>query len=330
MTTERLLQRAAARVRPWLLVLLTGLFDPALAQPPTQQIELLLSDDHDTYRELAGAFQSELSLACAHRCAMTPSVRVSTVGDWDASAPRDLLVAVGNQAALQALASRAPRLLYGLIPRFTWRNLQQLHPDEDGRSSAVYLDQPLRRQFDLLAIALPLDQRRIGVLLGPDSIRQEPELQRNAERLDMTLVVRKLHDQDEVGPAMEELAGQIDLLLALPDPMVFNRDTLYGILLTSYGAGVPVAGYSQSLVEAGAMLALYTSVPDMARHLAQTSATYLIDGGDLPAPGPSRYYEIAVNRNVARSLGYELPEATQLRKLLESLGGGDDAAQAAQ
>lgn len=294
------------------------------------QLELLLSEDTEAYRQLAADFQSELGLACAHRCPAQPSVRVSTITDWSPASPRDLLVTAGNKAALHALASHPPRLLLGLIPRSTWQSLNRVHPTLPGRASAVYLEQPVARQFAMLAIVLPTQSHRIGVVLGPESMHLLPTLRDNATRYNMQLVVRQVTSQSEVGHAVEDLSDEIDLLLAVPDSLVFNRDTLYGILLTSYGAGVPVAGYSSALVDAGAMLALYTSVPGMARHLAQASVEYLATGADLPEPTPSQYYEIAINRNVARSLGYDLPDPARIRVLLESVGGSDDAAQAAQ
>jgi hypothetical protein len=305
------------------------LLDPAVAQE-TIQVELLLSDDSSYYQDLAGAFQTELSLACANRCQVTPSVRVSRVEDWQPATHRDLLVAVGNEAALHAVVSHTPKVLYGLIPQSTWQILDRLHPSDAGDASAVYLDQPIGRQFHLLAISLPTDRRRIGVLLGPESLQREDALREAAGRYGMSLEVRHVYSSDKVGAIMEGLTGEIDALLAMPDSVVFNRDTLYGILLTSYGAGIPVIGYSESLVNAGAMLALYTSVPDMARHLAQVSADFILKRGMLPEPGPSQNFEIAVNHNVARSLGFELPDAAELSKPLRSEGAGDDAAQAAQ
>lgn len=329
MTTDRQIRDVQCRPRLWLWLMFVVLLGPAAAQDSIQ-MELLLSDDSPHYKELAGAFQAELSLACANRCPVTPSVRVSQVDDWHPAIHRDLLVAVGNEAALHAVVSHSPKLLYGLIPQSTWQMIERLHPSAPGSASAVYLDQPIDRQFQMLAATLPVDRRRIGVLLGPESLQHEDALREAAELYGMSLVARHVRSLDKVGAAMEGLTGQIDALLAVPDSVVFNSDTLYGILLTTYGAGIPVIGYSESLVNAGAMLAIYTSVPDMGRHLAQISAAFVLQSGKLPEPGPSRNFEIAVNQNVARSLGFELPDPVELRKRLGFEGVSNGAAQAAQ
>lgn len=335
MTTERQYPPSARRRHRWLgplaACLLLGLgAGGAGAAPRGFQLELLLSDDGPAYRELAGAFQAELGIACAKRCPTTPSVRVSLVDDWSPDLPRDLLVTVGSEAAFRVAGMRSSAVLHGLIPETTWRQLQRVNPGPAGEVSAVFLNQPLERQFQLLTLALGADRRRVGVLLGPESDHLEASIRETAGRHGMVVSTRHVTDWDEVGPATRALSEEIDVLLAVPDSTVYNRDTLYGILLTSYSAGTPVIGYSKALVTAGAMLALYTSVPDMARHLAQVSADYLADGGALPAPAPSRYYHIEVNENVARSLGFSLPDAVLLRNLLHAMEGRDDAAQVAQ
>jgi ABC-type uncharacterized transport system substrate-binding protein len=164
---------------------------------------------------------------------------------------------------------------------------------------------------------LPQERSRVGVVLGPESARLEAALREAARAQGLSLKMQRIAQRDEVGAAVQALASESDVLLAIPDSTVFNRDNLYGIFLTSYAAGVPVMGYSEGLVNAGAMLALYTSIPDMARQLAQLSAAYISKPGALPPAQRSRYFEIAVNRNVARSLGIELPEAAALRERLK-------------
>jgi ABC-type uncharacterized transport system substrate-binding protein len=302
----------------WLLALLLFAAGATVSNAaPSFQVELLLSDTSTLYSQVAGAYQAELSLACATRCDMAPSVRVSHVGDWKAAAPRDLLVTIGTAAALAAARQGATRVVYGLIPESRWDELQQLRPQAPGDASAVFLEQPLSRQFRLLKVAMPAKQRRVGIVLGPESAALEPLLLAAASEHGLSLRVQRAPDWDEVGPAVEKLVDKIDVLLAVPDPLVFNRDTLYGILLTSYRAGVPVMGYSRALVDAGAMLGLYTSGANVARQLAHVSGDFIANGGALPPAGRSRYFEIGVNRNVARSLGVELPETAALRLLVD-------------
>jgi ABC-type uncharacterized transport system substrate-binding protein len=319
-TRRDVARRCSQRSRRLIAALLWLGWGMAHGSPPDSafQVELLLSSDAPMYREFAGAFQVELSIACADRCPVTPSVRTSVVGDWPAAAPRDLLITVGNEAALEAARLGATKVVYGLIPEATWHTVQQLRPQADGDASAVFLEQPLARQFRLLKAAMPENRQRVGVVLGPESWTQHDALAEAAIAEGLVLKVQRVWDQDQVGATVEALAAQTDMLLAIPDSLVFNRDNLYGIILTSYSAGVPLVGYSEGLVNAGAMLGLYTAVPNMARQLAQLSAAFIAGAHALPPASRSRYFEIAVNRNVARSLGIDLPEPPALRLQVNS------------
>lgn len=308
---------------------LCALFAAANVSAGKVQLEILLSSNGGEYQELVSAFTSELSRHCIRRCRDQPTLTVSTIGTWDQLAAPDLLIALGNKAAVHALVGKPRQSLYGLIPRTTWESLTRLYPDPDQNRNAVYLDQPLDRQFDLIALTLPAHKLRVGVLLGPESAALAPALQDQAASHGVELVVEQVLTSDEVGPAVERLSTRIDVLLAVPDAEVFNRDTLYGILLTSYGARVPVVGYSAGLVRAGAMIAVYTPIDAIARDLARATADFVADG-HLPASGPSQDFSVAINQNVARSLGYELPDSVALEAQLEALEDGDAAAQAAQ
>ena len=73
----------------------------------------------------------------------------------------------GNVIAREALATDAAQTLCLLIPRQAFERLAP--PRGDGRPrrlSAVFIDQPLSRQLELLRIALP-GRNRVGVVLGP-------------------------------------------------------------------------------------------------------------------------------------------------------------------
>lgn len=317
--------------RCWLALLcLLNPFVQASADTAAQ-VEILLSGDGAPYRQLAEAYQKALVDACGRDCPTLPVVRISHLDDWRADTPRDLLITAGNEAARLAAAHQIPATLYGLIPQVTWQTLSlTLGPDAMQASSAVFLDQPAARQLSLIKAVLPAGRQRVGALIGPESGGYADSLRSAAKDLGLTLELQRVNAWNEVGPAVRALSGRIDVLLAVPDSRVFNPNTLYGILLTSYEARIPVVGYSEALVSAGAMFGLYTSVPDMGQQLAEYTAYFLTHAGQLPAPGASRHFHVSINDNVARSLGYHLPGPDTLRRQIQFPGGPDAAAQAAK
>lgn len=308
----------ATLLRSWLLLLSLWLPN-AFAEE--LQLELLLSSDSAPYRQLAKTFEKELTALCHGACTLRP-LRVSQLADWQAEQPRDLLITIGNSAAYHAAVRYQGPTVHGLIPSQTWRKLLDAHGSTAlSDSSAVFLDQPVARQLRLLKLSMQEDRRRVGVILGPDSKELLPELEAEARSLGLSLSSITVEKWQQVGPTVQALSKQIDVLLAEPDEVVFNRNTLYGILLTSYETRVPVMGYSEALARAGAMLSLYTSLADMARQLAEHCHYFLEHDKRLPRAGPSRHFNITINHQVARSLGYELDNSKSLHFQIDTSGG---------
>ena len=107
------------------------------------------------------------------------------------------------------------------------------------------------------------------------------------------------------------------MLLALPDPLAFNRNTAQSLFLTSYRYRDPVLGYSRSMTRAGALLSLHSSPAQIGRQTAEWVTHALITVPvHLPAPAYPAYFSISINEQVARSLGFTLPSAAELEKRL--------------
>ena len=175
------------------------------------------------------------------------------------AAPR-LIIALGTPAA-QALArteSRIPQL-FALLTRHSFENLY------NGRKtplphpiSAVYLDQPIPRQLDLLRLALP-ELKRIGVLLGPAAQGMGPKLERVAAERGFRLSSATVEDSKTLYSGLQRVVNEADILMAIADPLVFNANTIQNILLTTFRARVPLFAFSPAYVKAGVLLAIYST-----------------------------------------------------------------------
>ncbi len=238
-------------------------------------------------------------------------------------APPGLVLTLGVQALrLAAERARQPAwrgvpVLAGLLPQAAFEPLAAELPRG---SSAVWLDQPLDRLLALTREAFAPD-RRVGVLLGPTSALQEDWLDRAARRLGLQLVKSApIGRSADIYPALSEVLNASDVLLALPDPLVFNTDTLQHILMATYRQRVPVLSYAASHVRAGATLALYTSPVQVAQQMAQAVRAARA-GAPLPTPAWAQDFTLAANEQVARSLGRSLPVASQLAAALRRLEG---------
>lgn len=283
----------------------------ALATGPARaaDVSIVLGGDTESYREVADAVKSEL----ARGAAGVPSIEVRSAHELGrGAAPQArLIVAVGTLAAraVSAAASRVP-VINALLPRATHEaiaNGQSARP-----LSAVYLDQPLSRQLELLRIALP-EHRRVGLLLGSESRDAAGAILKAAAARRLTATFEEVVSDRHIQSALQRLLGESDVMLAVPDSIAFNSNTLPGILLASYRAGVPLIGFSPAYVRAGALLAVY-STPAQIGAQAGEMARQALAGMALPPPQFPREFEVGVNPHVARSLGLALADESALRR----------------
>ncbi len=115
-----------------------------------------------------------------------------------------------------------------------------------------------------------------------------------------------------------------DVLLAVPDPLVFNRHTAQSVLLTTYRLSKPVAAYSRTYVTAGALFSVYSTPAQIGRQIGEELlAMQDSPGRPLPAPGYPRYFSVEINERVARSLGIEPGQAEDLRRRLSEKTTGN-------
>jgi putative ABC transport system substrate-binding protein len=204
--------------------------------------------------------------------------------------------------------------LHALIPK---ASADQLTSFGTNNQTTIYLDQPPSRQLQLARLIYK--EPHIGLLLGQKTQAFENDYLPAANKQGIAISYRKVASEEMVGPQLKELLDESNILLALPDPTVFNRRTIFNILLSSYHNKVPVIGFSAAYVKAGALVAVYSTPEDIARHLADFTTQYLSTGlQTLPKPEYPKYFSVSVNRSVARSLDISLPEERELIQLIRS------------
>lgn len=302
------------RVRHWLAgwlaaCLLVWMFPLAASSVP-----VVMSDDAAPYQEVYQVVRAYLD-DTGHQAVRVYAADVSAMSLGEAR----IVVAVGVRAAetLSALPSRVP-VLAVLVPRSWFLKSGRARLADGGRRavSAVFLDQPYERQARLIRLALP-DVRRVGVLLGSDQKGVADELDEALRGQRLGLVHQTVSEDERLLTPLEHVLNESDVLLALPDPLVFNRSTAQSLFLTSYRYRDPVVGYSRSMTRAGALVSLYSTPSQIGRQAAEWVIGALGGGSPrLPAPAYPAYFEISINDQVARSLGFSLPPEGELEKRL--------------
>lgn len=297
------------------LVLLLNLFAPNVAQAYTG-ITIVMSTPTTANLAFVETFRTELINA------KSTSLRVKVI---DLSAADKLVVAENSELVIalgvKALeASSKLKFTTPVLGVFTplpsFNGLLANSKRVLGNFSAIVLDQPYARRFSLIKAVMP-EVKSLGVLLGPNSSLDMDDLKDAGDSAQLDIIQENIKQEDDLIPHLTTLLEISDALMAIPDALVYTRETAQPILLTSYRYQKPVFGYSQSYVRAGALAAVYSS----SQHLAKQAAEIAIKSqpGTLPPPQAPKYFSVMVNYQVARSLNIAIGDEDSVYKKVYQL-----------
>jgi len=295
------------RLATSLLFCATLLLDTA-AQADALNIQLILSDSSPPYQKFEASFNKALAASNADVIITESQV----INDAEA----DLVITVGMRATESALFKTSKPILAVMVPKVAFENLlSHLSSEKSALSiSAIYLDQPWDRQFDLLHATLP-NRSKIGLLYSMGTHIDVELLRQNIASRHGSLVAQPVRSADSLYSSLENVLENSDVLLAIPDSAIYSSNNIRNILLTSYRYRIPLIGLSQSYVNAGALCAIFSS-PEQLGEQAGSAALFFARSGQLPGSQFPADFIIAVNQQVARSLEIELPSPEVIRNLM--------------
>lgn len=329
---ERGMRAVARQLRIWTrlclwLVLLPAPYSVAHATdvkwPARYTVLVLLSHETGAYQEVVDGIREGMRASDRIVLQVTPVVEyVRRAGAARRPMHPDLVISVGAEAAQILLqeASDTPVCMI-LIPRTTSealvREYEQAPLAARRPITAVYIDQPFQRQLRLVRLTLPAS-RSLGIVYGPLSRESEKQLKAAADVDKWDLHTVSVARENELFGAFTRVLDSSDVLLALPDPLVYNQHTTQNILLETYRQRKPLIGYSHAYVSAGALAAVYSTPRQIGRqvgeHLAELRGKV---GASMPSPRYPKYFTVEVNQQVAQSLGLTIAAATELQSKIE-------------
>lgn len=296
--------------------MLCTLFAPLSARAFTG-ITIVMSTATTSNLEFIQTFKEALMKDEKHTLKITV-VDLSEVEKLTVAENSELVIALGVRALEASSKLKFTTPVLGIFtPLPTYNRLLHKSGRRLGNFSAIVLDQPYKRQIGLAKILLP-KARNLGILLGPTSNRYEDFLKQAAERHGFSVNVEEIQSDADLIPKLEKIFEFNDVLLAIPDPLVYNRETAQPILLTSYRHEVPVFGYSRSYVKAGALASVFSSAKHLAKQAAEIAKKTQQASNRLPPPQVPKYFSVIFNRQVQRSLGLQLADENEVyQQLLE-------------
>ena len=278
----------------------------ALAAAASLKLTVVLSGEGGAYHEYSNALSTLLA---------GKNVSLSVIDADQTLHDSDLVIAAGMKAAIAVARTRPAAMLAVLIPKEGYGKLQHDFAAQQKAGaaalSAIYLDQPLKRQLDLIAAVLPKADSIAVLYAAPPKELGALRLQAAARKL--VLNERSPGPGSSLYDALQTLLPGSDVLLALPDAEIYNTVTIRNILLTTYRNKVPLIGFSPGYVKAGALCAVFSTPAQIAEQSLGIIQEYA-ETHTLPAAQYAKEFEVTVNEQVAHSLGLNIRSVSQLRR----------------
>jgi ABC-type uncharacterized transport system substrate-binding protein len=272
---------------------------PLRSAAPEADVRAILADDSDAQRRILDALRSRFSRLSAS----------SDIGELTRRSGRGVHLAIGPAALQAALAVRLPG---PLISAFTSRQTYSRLLAESGRSAgtgvtAIYAEPSAAQQMQLIA-ALYGRRVTVGALYSPQSAYMEPLLRQAAREHGIDVELQLVAPQSNLTRALTGLQSAT-VLLIFPDAELYTPQSLRQLIESSYRRRLPVIGFSAALVAAGTLASAYTDIDDTVAHLL--SVVEAVAAGRLPEPQYPRYWRVAINDSVARSLNVVVDDAVR-------------------
>ncbi len=281
----------------------------AQATPDAPSV-LLIADGN---KPLMQSFASQLHTALSRHDIDLRSINIEDNYNLTPNdiSPHDLIITLGSTAADKILEKNINKpILCTLIPQQAFHTINK-NNSSNAYWSALLIDQPIKRQLLFIKYLFGTNET-IGTILGPYSAPMEKELTEQSRSLKQTLNIETIQSTDELIFTLHKLSSNSKVLLAIPDPVAFNKNTIRSILLSTYRQQIPVIGYSQSYVKAGAIAALHTDIPQVAQQTADIAQQFFVTGKFARRFYYPSEFSISYNTMVAKSLNQDLPDSAKL------------------
>lgn len=208
-------------------------------------------------------------------------------------------VAVGAPALQQALANAldAP-LIALLVSRQTYGRLVEQSARPPRGVTALFAESSPAQQMRTIAAVM----RRpvtVGALASSQSSYTEASIKAAADATGLSATVKAYDPAIGLSRNLLRLAAA-DAILIYPDSEIYTPDSLRELLESTYRRRQPVFGFSEALVKAGTLASAFSSADDLAAQVVELLGP--VTEGRLPAPQYPRYWHVAINESVARSL----------------------------
>ena len=221
-----------------------------------------------------------------------------------------LAIAIGSEAA--KVLERSAAFEGPIVKTLVFE--AEIGPGEKARA-AITIDLPPAALLDQLKRYFP-GKINLGILRGPSQTEAWLRaFEQAARQAGISLVVLSCQDARGVVDTFLQFKGKADFVWCPPNTQLYTSATLKPLLIASITSHLPIIGFSEQFVEAGA---LFGGGPDFIDVGEQTASAALgILRKEVVADRlPARNFRFVYNQNIARLLGVKasgIDRASELR-----------------
>lgn len=295
---------------------------PILSQADTgQKVVVILNSDKGPYRKFINRLNDIANNDSSERISIQ-TILYTNIRQPDAQVSlkqADVIITTGSYSTdTKIFVNRKIKYIAALITQEQFNAINTKKNRGNDFDCAIVINQPFQRQFKSIKRVLP-KIKTIGIIMDSDIEKYSTEIKNAAKKHGISLYYKK--NSDNIHDIIKSMAEhKSEGILAIPDHHVYNSSTARNILISSYHFNLPIFGYSNSFVKAGALLGIY-STPEAIADKTYHTINSLNSCHSKNIIYTSQYI-VEVNPYVAKSLDIELDIRTQ--KTIYSDGSGHE------
>ena len=225
-----------------------------------------------------------------------------------------LIISIGYKSAkVMAKHQTKNNIIYTLIPDS--ESLQLNIPCEKTTCYKIYINQPVTRYVQLFKNLFPEGKTLVLATTKENSIKLQ---QVKKESKNNNLIFKNIHiNKNNISRTFINKLNNNDVLLALPNPDIYNANHAKSIILSTYHANVPIIAYSKSFAKAGALISLYSSIDNIAEITTNIVNAIIKDGSLKQKEHYPDKFTIEINSAVARSMNINIDSENMLKRKIK-------------
>lgn len=225
--------------------------------------------------------------------------RDGSLGERLAAPGTRAIIAIGTEA-LELVAAERPDV--PVISTMMLRGNAGADPRAPRLAAAIVLDVPVPALLTRLKQVFP-GKTRLGIIRNAShGSPAAAALEARAQQLGFTVKVIDCPAAEQLLAAFLTFKGQVDFVWCLPDGALYNGATIKPLILASIENRLPLIGFSESFVRAGAAVGVYPDFRDIGLQTGE-AAQLILSGQAVPSSEGPRKLKFAVNQGVLRLLG---------------------------